>query len=607
MCGITCLISKREINKEDFKKRNDVISHRGPDGEGFEYFENEDYKIAFGHRRLAILDLSSNGLQPMTCFQRYTIIFNGEVYNYIELRNELKEYEFKTGTDTEVIVAAYDRWGTKCFEKFNGMWTIIIYDSISDKIIISRDRFGIKPLYYVENEQDIIFGSEIKQVVGKTVRPNRELIYDYLVHGIQDHTNETMFEGVRQFRAGCFAVIDLKEESYKLEFIPYFDINQKIEKQGLKKRFFNSIKLRLRSDVPVGSCLSGGLDSSSIVYGLATEVKKENIFTFTSVSKHKKFDETQFSDIVVEDVGAKNFKVEPQFNSLVAELDKIIWHQDEPFTSTSIFAQWEIFKCAKENNIKVMLDGQGADEVLSGYHQFFKSYLFSYLQDRRYLDFFRELRKIIKNNNMSWKFCLEVLILYYLPEFIIQKIRSIFNKNNSKPNWIRNDVKSRPDPRTYEYVKNLNKHCEMQLKTTNLPMLLHYEDRNSMASSIEARVPFLDFELVLETMSTNYSERMSDGLTKTLLRREMKDLVNDEILERKDKMGFVTAEEIWFKNNASEVEGMIHSALERISIINKHIIIEDFKKFLSDKKSYNFAFWRIICLGRWLKLNNIEI
>ena len=364
-----------------------VIEHRGPDGEGFYH----GHQFAFGHRRLAIIDLDERSNQPMCGRDELVITYNGEVYNYIELRDELVKhgYNFKTESDTEVILAAYHFWGKACLDKFNGMWSFAIFDPRKNEVFVARDRFGIKPLYYTRVGENMGFASEIKQFTtlpNWQAKANQEQLFRFIVGGELDTTNKTMFEGVFQVLGGHCGIYNLDDHSFQIdqwysleESIKKLEQNAESASNIFKSIFEDSVRLRLRSDVNVGSCLSGGMDSSAIVTMMDDLLKHNNgktvQHTISSCFEDKAYDEQEYIDEVLKYTNTKGHKVFPNEDDLFKNIDKMIWHQDEPFGSTSIFAQWTVFDKAKKENLKVMLDGQGADEQLAGYSSFSVHYV----------------------------------------------------------------------------------------------------------------------------------------------------------------------------------------------------------------------------------------
>jgi asparagine synthase (glutamine-hydrolysing) len=631
MCGIAGIIGKN-TNKDlekDIISMSDAIFHRGPDGFGYYHHEN----FVFGHRRLAILDLTVNGAQPMEYLKRYVITYNGEIYNYIEIKKELieKGYNFYSETDTEVIMAAYDYWGSECLNKFNGMWAFALYDKEKNIIFCSRDRFGVKPFYYTEINGEFTFASEIKQFTvlegWKAIANNVRLI-EYLWSGVTDHTSETLFKEVNQLRGGENLIFDLNEKKYRVE--KWYDLNKKGKELNLnfnesrekfRELFTDAIKLRLRSDVKVGSCLSGGLDSSSIVSVVNELLNLENVQeqqeTVSSCNLNRKYDEQEFIDEVINEKGITGHKVFPDYKTLFETIDKLTWHQDEPFISSSVYAQWHVFKGAKDNDIIVMLDGQGADEQLAGYKTFHTVYLgelilklklptlIKYMTSRRLLN--RESYGIQLKNliTMAGVILIPDVIqdaIRKVKKNIVKKSTGIYHVTNSGNLWgSRSKVLD-------SKALNVRSESVKELLYTSLPKLLHYEDRNSMAHSIESRVPFIDYRIVEFVLSLPSEYKLKDSKTKFILREALKDILPEKIINRHDKMAFATSEEIWIRENPSDFRKEIAEACDLLNgLVDKEKALKWFDDTLLSNRAFDYTFWKLISVGRWIKLFNVEI
>ncbi|WP_394903139.1 asparagine synthase (glutamine-hydrolyzing) [Clostridium butyricum] len=615
MCGISGFVKKRnkefDINKiiEDM---TEIIDYRGPDGKG--YYVNNN--VALGHRRLSIIDLELRANQPFVT-EKYILIFNGEIYNYKQLKKDMCQYNYKTESDTEVIIAAYEKFGQDCVKYFKGMWAFMLFDLERNIIFCSRDRFGIKPLYYYNKKDYIAFASEIKQF---TVLPqwkavgNCDRIQDFLVFGVLDHTDETMFNDVKQILPGNNIVYDLK--SNRINIYEYYNLNKAICKNRnkketqFKKLIKNSICEHMIADVSIGSCLSGGLDSSTIVM-LMDEILKENkskikIETVSSCFNSKEYDEQEYIDIINDEVKANKHKVFPTIEELFENLHNIIWHQDEPFGSTSIFAQWNVFKEAKRNNIKVMLDGQGADEQLAGYNSFYIAYFNELFYKMNFLKLQDEISSLIDKYN------------YFTKEDIFQrafKSQLCSLKDELKERLNRPDRFMKPCFEPYfKYYSDLNSSMKNikdfsihQIRHSSLPQLLHYEDRNSMTFSIESRVPFLDHELVEYILSCDSHKKINKGITKIMLRDEMKNILPEKIRMRKDKMGFVTPEVEWIRENKEIFRVIFENGCDRLkAMINKDMALSWFDDQMKSTKKFDFTIWRIICLGKWMDIFKVS-
>lgn len=544
MCGITGIISKKKIKKNIIEIMTDTIVHRGPDGFGYYYGEN----FVFGHRRLSIVDLSDAGHQPMQYLNRYVIAFNGEVYNHFELRKELEKngYIFQSHTDTEVIMASYNFWGVDCLKKFNGMWAFVIYDKLQDKYFISRDRFGKKPFYYYKDEEKFIFGSEIKVILAHPdveSQPNLEFLDGYVQNGAKEYIKETAFENIFRFDFSSYFEGSLEDILGNFEQKKFWKIkpnlsNEKFDKEKAKEyanRYYelleDAVRIRLRADVKVGSALSGGLDSSSIVYlvnKLLKEQGKEELQeTFSSVYKSdgtQECDESYFIDIIAEKLGVHSNQIEPKMINIPIEHKKMIYNMENPPESTCM-SGWHTFKLVSSTNVKVTLDGQGADEQLGGY----LPYLMNYISSLSFVDIFKEAKKCIEIPEAK---------KYVLRGMYIGIFRILFGKRILQ--FILKKILKK------DFEVNLNQILADDINK-NLITLIHYSDHVSMAHSIESRMPFMDYRVVEFLASVPSCYKMRNGWTKYLARVAFDGKLPDEITWRKDKMGWPIPENYWFR------------------------------------------------------------
>ncbi len=614
MCGIGGAILKgsKEIDKSILENMTKLIIHRGPDGEGIWIKGN----VGLGHRRLSIIDLSEHANQPFKN-QNYVLVFNGEIYNYLELKEELKTYPYRTQSDTEVILAAYEKWGKDCVTHLKGMWSFILYDQKKSTIFCSRDRFGIKPFYYYETEKGIYFASEIKQFTCLEewkAEANIDRLKDFLLFEMFDYTEETMFKGVKQLRPGTNLEYNLKNHSYQI--CTYYDIkdNIKLSKgENIKKELCDilrqSVKEHMQSDVTIGSCLSGGLDSSSIVM-LVNELKDKAIKqeVVSSCFENKRYDEQEYIDEVVKKADINIHKVYPDFENLFKELDQITWHQDEPFGSTSIFAQWNVFKEAKKNDIKVMLDGQGADEVFCGYNGFYSAYLGELLRKGKLICYKKEVKSLKKYYNYKTSDIIKASVKYLIPNSVKAKIK--IKLDRSSFNWIDINEKYYSEylKKLYKQkIKDLRSYSFNQIALESLPKLLHYEDRDSMAFSIEARVPFLDKTLVEYVLGLPSNKKIYNGTTKYCLREVMEGILPDKVNARRDKMGFVTPEEVWIRENRALFRKEFQEACLRLEkLIDGDKALAWFDELVASNRKIDFTIWRVISAGYWVKVFDVK-
>jgi asparagine synthase (glutamine-hydrolysing) len=547
MCGISGIINKSGavVNKEDIQLMNNLISHRGPDGEGF-YICNS---FAFGHRRLAILDLTSDGAQPMHWNNRLTIIYNGEIYNYLELKKELEEdgYSFRSRTDTEVVLAAYDKWGKKCVERFNGMWSFAIWDRISNIIFCSRDRFGVKPFYFFDNREKFVFGSEIKQCLMfmDRILADKDSVIDFVVTRFADHTENTFFKGVKKLPPGNSLVYDLNSHSYCIE--DYYHPDRKEEANKSKctefdELLYDSVALRLRSDVRVGTCLSGGLDSSTIAAIASMKYDSQQKFVaIHAKSTEKASDESHYARMVANNCSLDLNIIEPSYADFVSSVEEVVFCQEEPFPGPSIFMQFFVMKKSKSMDCKVLLDGQGGDEILLGYEKYFPAVMISIFREKGLFRFFRSILDAHKvNSKMSLKW-----LLYYFLGSICSSLRQAFLWRESS--FVRKEFRKRFSfldllARSYNDVFELQ---WTEISKTNLPILLRHEDKNSMWHSIEARLPFLDYRIVEKALGIHCEKKIYKGWTKHLLRKLSEKILPAEIAWRKSKLGFNSPDSNW--------------------------------------------------------------
>lgn len=551
MCGIVGIVSTSEVCPENLRAMSDTMVHRGPDGEGI-YISNG---VGLAHRRLAIVDLSEAGKQPMQYLDRYVITYNGEIYNHPELRLELEEkgYEFCSQTDTEVIMAAYDYWGTGCFNKFNGMWAFCIYDRVEDRFVLSRDRFGIKPLYFWRDGKSFVFASEIKALLayehfGKP-RPNLEYLNCYLREGPNEQLPETAFEGVYKFGVSSFAVCSrdellegrIPETSYWMVrpnlSSEAFD-HQKLEEFSEKYRELlrDAVRLRLRSDVKVGSALSGGIDSSSIVSlvndlhaGEGSEGRQE---TFSSVYKAPgtiSCDESEYIDQLAQHLGVHSNQIEPDEKDIPDEHAQMIYHLETPPTGT-LMSSWHTFKLVGRSDVTVTLDGQGADEQLAGYDGYVTNYVAN-------LSLSAAIQECGFTGRSQRRRALKGLVIKVASMILGRKLALRFLEKVSK------SISLQAMP--------LNQKLALDLRN-NLITLLHYADKTSMAYSVESRMPFMDFRLVEFLFEVPAGYKFRKGWSKYLSRVAMRDKLPKNILWRRDKMGWPIPEEYWFNGGLKD-------------------------------------------------------
>jgi len=648
MCGILAIVrSNKENGAEDLIKASSIISHRGPDDEGFltwspgtvpeiwagrdtasstldfwkyKYLSpHQNFKVGFAHRRLSILDLSPRGHQPMMHGPTgISIVFNGEIYNFETIRQELiaKGYEFHTATDSEVLLLAWVAWGRACLDKLNGMFSFTVLDPRDGgKLYAVRDRFGVKPLYWTQTDEQIVFCSEIKQIRacgGYKLALNEHKVFQYLADGKVDTDEQTFDKNVRQIPGGSLAVVTLSGQAPDVRIERWYELKpgkfNGSDEEAIKTfatLLQDSVRLRLRADVPVGSCLSGGLDSSAIVClvkeildGIGDHKGQE---TVTACYPDKRFDEWNFASEVIMRTNATSHRIFPDFERLKADIDKLLWHQDDPFLSTSQFSQWCVFAGSADAGLKVMIDGQGSDEQLSGYGGNDLALYTGLLGKMKFSELKNEVN-YYKNKKGGYPIgfllgAMQVLLPRFFTGLFPKKYRVV--KPIDAP-W----VKLPETIKEKKYYRSLKESLKDQVLASPLPSLLRYEDRSSMAWSIESRVPFMDYRFVEFSLSLPERLVYKNGLKKVILRKAMTGRMPDSIVNRTDKMGFVTPEEVWLKNEGTQwFRQQVMETLDRCpEYFDREQTIRLFDEMVAGKTKFTFAIWRIVCFGKWLQM-----
>ena len=571
MCGICGIVALgRPPEAETVERMAAELDHRGPDGPGSYAAEG----VALGFRRLAIIDLSDAGDQPFASDDgALRLVHNGEVYNYRELRRELEArgHAFRSATDTEVVLAAYREWGERCVQRFNGMWAFVIWDAKRRTLFCSRDRFGVKPFYYRFDAGRFVFASEPRAFRGDPetrLEPNPRAIRDYLDQAYLDHTEETFFAGIRKLPPAHYLVLD----ENGLRVSRYWSLEEHEPPAGdaaeaLRELFLDSIRLRLRSDVPAGTALSGGLDSSAIAVTVdhLLHTEKENAVavgprqrTFTAYFEVPGFDERPYAEAVVGRTTAEPHWITFGPEELAGDLPSIVEAQGEPFGSTSICAGWYVMREARRAGVTVMLDGQGGDEVLAGYRAHLGFRLADLLAAGRIRELGEELRSFHGVHSASA--LVTAMSRPFAPEALTRLVRSRARGAGALVHPDLRGLAPVPAANGSPFPDRLRRHQQLILTRRGLPELLRYEDRNSMAHSIEARVPFLDYRLVELCFSLPGGELIGGGRTKDVLRRALGDLIPPIVRERRDKLGFVTPERTWLRGELGELAGDVFSS-----------------------------------------------
>ncbi len=600
MCGI-CGFNYQ--NKKTLKAMNDEIAHRGPNGEGF-YVDDQ---VSLGHRRLSIIDLKGGKNPIYNEDKSILIMYNGEVYNYRTLQPELekKGHHFYTICDTETVVHAYEEYSFDCLKHFNGMFAFCIYDRNKDLLFLARDRFGIKPLYYYHKDGKFIFASEIKAILKNPdveTMPNDKVIKNYLKNNmIPEDIPETFYENIFKLMPSHYAVVkdgELKiKRYYSLKTINHNISSSDNEKDQIQKYhdlFTDSVRLRLISDVPVGSCLSGGVDSSSIVAVIDDLLKKKveegssvkgKLNCFSAVYDDPTCDEREYIKAALKNKKAISHYTFPIAKGFWHDLNKVIYHQDEPTETIAVYAQYCVMRIA-EGKVKVLLDGQGSDESVAGYIPYYRHYLLDLLKNIQIIQF---LKEVVFGFNFH-----KGLIKSFMTITKSQQLSANFFPDNAVPNvnYIQNSNMSLTDRQFFD----LNH---------NLPKVLKYEDRNSMAFGIEARLPFLDYRLVEFSFSLPENMKIRNGWTKYVLREAMTGTVADKIVKRKSKYGYPVPDYEWLTTNKEHILKVFKSKkfAER-GYFNQPEIVKAFETYINDKSLMNLStyFWRILNLELWLRI-----
>ena len=621
-----------------------VQAHRGPDGEGYVLVDPDGrekplavagsvrrsvgdapgrFRLGFGHRRLAVVDLTPLGRQPMgTEDGLLWITYNGEVYNAAELRRELgaQGHRFRSTTDTEVVLEAYRRWGRSCLDRFNGMFAFAVWDGRDRSLFCARDRFGMKPFYYRLAEDRLLFASEIKailQALPDRPCPNERILYDYLTVGRQDHTTDTFFDGVQQLAPGEWLLVregpgrrGFSVERQRWWCLPVDSERVNLPEAAARTRELleDSVRLELRADVPVGSCLSGGLDSSSLVCLMRRALPADvPITTVSSCHEDPRFDERPYVHAVLSATGAGNHQVFTDGAALFAELPTIIWHQDEPFAGTSILAQWAVMKAASRVGLKALLDGQGADELLFGYPYFHGARLADLIKGGRWLAAFRDQAAWRREHGSLPPAALATLVAGLLPPVSVRTLRRWMVRDRD---WLapsfdrawRGGTTNGPPEREVADRSVVKSRMERAV-TEDLPALLHYEDRNAMAFSVEARLPFLDHRLVEWLAGQPADCKLRQGVTKVVLREAMAGILPETVRLRSDKMGFVTPEDRWLRVELRpQVEAMLDSDRVRSRPYWRQTVLKDwYRQYCEGRLTIGPVVWRWVNLEGWLR------
>jgi asparagine synthase (glutamine-hydrolysing) len=584
MCGIAGIIQQQSrYGIEDIQKMTAALAHRGPDGEAA--WQNRDASVLLGHRRLSIIDLSKAAAQPLHYLDRYTIVHNGELYNYIELREELRKegYSFRTETDTEVIAAAYAHWNDDCLQYFDGMFAFAIWDEEEKELFAARDRFGEKPFFYFFDGTNFLFASEMKALwaAGVPKEINRQLLFNFITIGYTDNPaqpEETFYNNIYKLPPASELYFDPVDKSLYVQ--SYWDIdlenkrNKKISDADATAQFLalltTSVKRRLRSDVSIGSSLSGGLDSSSVL-ALVKEADPSlsRMQCFTAIFPGFEKDEAAHAQMVAAKFDLAQHTLSPGPEDLLADWERLCYHQEEPFGSASIYAQYKTYQLAAEKGCTVLLDGQGADEILAGYSKYYKWYWQELFMKRKLIKS-REI-SLAKEKGSTETFGIRNIISSLFPDLasVVLEQRYLF-KALRHEDLSRDFIKQQSKEAYYSgpAYNNLGGALYFNTRMHGLEELLRYADRNAMAHGREVRLPFLNHDLVEFVFSLPSHFKIRQGWTKWLLRNAMQNKLPGSITWRKDKVGFEPPQKQWMENK--KVQELVKEA--RKKLVNAQIL-----------------------------------
>ena len=644
MCGIAGIYNcdGEPVNKLALEKMTQIIRHRGPDDEGYVLVQTSDNKVqhckgddtipelqnkiphvrqgigadlAFGFRRLSIIDLSEKGHQPMSDHSgKLWIVFNGEIYNYLEIREELLNlgYTFLTRSDTEVILAAYEHWGTDCLNHFNGMWAFAIWDGRTKTLFCARDRFGVKPFYYYWNGKQFIFGSEVKQMLVHNIDRTLDeqvIAKSFAISNFLENSGGTYFKQVKVLAHSHYILLKGNEMSIHR----YYDLPvNEFEKSTLSfsdasesylELFRDSVKLRMRSDVEVGSALSGGLDSSAIVM-LATGYTSKQFQTFSSYfTQAAAYDERKWISLVVNQAKTNAHYISADPDIVRNEIENIIWYHDVPLEGSSPVAQYYVMQLARENNVTVLLDGQGSDEISGGYnHAYYRYYadLLSQFKLGKFLHQYPSYLKYNQKGSALAKIAKTAAVLAFKESTLYRtEARQSFQPITGFDfkDLAMNEVVDLHSSRLSNFLYN-------QVMSTSIQTLLHYEDRNSMAHSIESRVPFLDYRLVEFVFSLPSEFKIKGQLGKYIHREALKKVVPAEITERKDKVGFLApGENFWLRNEWKDLTLATFQSAEfkNRGVFDHKKINTEYQRYLQGDNTNAKKLWQVLMMEFWFR------
>ena len=618
MCGIVSIIhANKAVEEPKLIHMRDNLVHRGPDAAGLWCQKN----VGFGQRRVSIIDLSTDSDQPfLSSDERYVLNYNGEIYNYIELREllETKDIKFRTHSDTEVLLNALIYWGVDALEHLNGMFAFTFWDRVEQKLIVARDRFGEKPLYYhCDNHYGFAAASEMKALLAdETISDaiDEFSIEQYQIGQYYEERDNTFFKHIKRLKPAHFMIVDKQGriESEKRYWTPnYEDINHGMSKkeavEGFGEKLNEAIRIRLRSDVQVGSSLSGGMDSSAIV-GRIAQIRKSQNNTQRQNTFSARFDddptlsEGEFIDSVIERTGVNGFDVSPDPLKMVDELKRLHWHQEEPFLSASIYLQWCVARLASENNTTVMLDGQGADELLGGYQPYFRNHQLDLIDNGHRLTSVVNTIKFNSRLNKASRLYRDAKRRFN-PN-VAFSFAQICALQSVRPSPYGMPVYEEGVPPISKGFRARRQMAEA-LQYNTLPVLLRYADRNSMAFSREARLPFLDKELVEFAISIPDKWLFADGWQKYPLRQSSKAFLPSEVCWRADKVGYAAPLDIWMRNELKDwsYDKLFNGESKSLDYFNEDELKKQWHMHQKGQGNFSWSFWKWISLNEWFEMH----
>ncbi len=642
MCGICGWIETKEIiDYLTLMKMNNIARHRGPDDEGYITITdkmiclageetcggNSEWEkikksqiqshLAFGHRRLSIIDLTPAGHQPMANYEKkICVTFNGEIYNYIEIKEELKKsgYMFRTDSDTEVLLCAYEEWGEDCVNHFNGMWAFAIWDADKNKLFCSRDRLGAKPFYYYKDDDRFLFSSEIKQLCQNPCVPrilNEDIMIAQIMWGITDFSDQTLINDIFNLPGGYNIRIILNDEKdtfKEFTVYQYWDINfgggQKIASDTFKL-LRDAIEIRTRSDVPVGVLLSGGLDSSVLVAEVSGHYKRtgrdcSNLNTYTSSYEgFSEGDERSYAEMVNQYCGTKQNFIYPDPEDTYQIFEKMVWHMEGDCSFNSLGAFATLGEIAAKGG-KVLLNGQGADETMFGYERYYAFYFWELLKCGKLSEFVKEYRNAARNSKLNLVQLLQFFV--YFNFHFVRKYRCDRRMKKYVSNEVRKKFRKNKEIYQYLYFSSLQELQYNELRKTQLTHILRMDDRGYMAFSLESRVPYIDYRYIENAVKVQEEDKIQEGYTKYLLRKFVDGRLPHDVVWRKNKMGWPSPKKRWVSRfDSQKVNDLfVHSKC------SKYFNIQELGELYKDNPS-SWSIEKFMIIELFVRLFNVEV